>query len=162
MSDGTPAIGIIGGSGLYQIEGLERPEELVVDTPFGQSVRLSCLGLSERPSRLLFAASRSRTSAASDGTEPSREHFRAPIIECSLDSQRGRRRKSPGEVSSPEILFFPHNSLIEPAADRSGLSSGTESLPTLVLLIRSARTCERSLRRKRQCLVIPFTMEGPT
>ncbi len=35
MSDGTPAIGVIGGSGLYQIEGLERPEELVVDTPFG-------------------------------------------------------------------------------------------------------------------------------
>ena len=36
MSDGTPAIGIIGGSGLYQIEGLEEPVELVVDTPFGQ------------------------------------------------------------------------------------------------------------------------------
>ena len=35
MSEGTPAIGIIGGSGLYQIEGLERPEEIVVDTPFG-------------------------------------------------------------------------------------------------------------------------------
>jgi 5'-methylthioadenosine phosphorylase len=35
MSEGTPAIGIIGGSGLYQIEGLEKPEELVVDTPFG-------------------------------------------------------------------------------------------------------------------------------
>jgi 5'-methylthioadenosine phosphorylase len=36
MSDETPAIGIIGGSGLYQIEGIERPEELVVDTPFGK------------------------------------------------------------------------------------------------------------------------------
>jgi 5'-methylthioadenosine phosphorylase len=35
MSEGTPAIGIIGGSGLYQIQGLERPEEIVVDTPFG-------------------------------------------------------------------------------------------------------------------------------
>jgi 5'-methylthioadenosine phosphorylase len=35
MSEGKPAIGIIGGSGLYQIEGLERPEEIVVDTPFG-------------------------------------------------------------------------------------------------------------------------------
>jgi len=35
MSDGTPAIGVIGGSGLYQIEGLERPEEIVMDTPFG-------------------------------------------------------------------------------------------------------------------------------
>jgi 5'-methylthioadenosine phosphorylase len=36
MSDGPPAIGVIGGSGLYQIEGLERPEELVVETPFGR------------------------------------------------------------------------------------------------------------------------------
>jgi 5'-methylthioadenosine phosphorylase len=36
MSDGPPAIGVIGGSGLYQIEGLERPEELIVDTPFGR------------------------------------------------------------------------------------------------------------------------------
>jgi 5'-methylthioadenosine phosphorylase len=35
MSEETPAIGIIGGSGLYQIEGLERPEEITVDTPFG-------------------------------------------------------------------------------------------------------------------------------
>jgi 5'-methylthioadenosine phosphorylase len=36
MSDGSPAIGVIGGSGLYQIEALEKPEELVVDTPFGR------------------------------------------------------------------------------------------------------------------------------
>jgi 5'-methylthioadenosine phosphorylase len=35
MSDGTPAIGVIGGSGLYQIEGLEKPGEVIVDTPFG-------------------------------------------------------------------------------------------------------------------------------
>jgi 5'-methylthioadenosine phosphorylase len=36
MSEGTPAIGVIGGSGLYHVEGLERPEEIVVDTPFGR------------------------------------------------------------------------------------------------------------------------------
>jgi 5'-methylthioadenosine phosphorylase len=35
MSDETPAIGVIGGSGLYRIEGLEEPEELIVETPFG-------------------------------------------------------------------------------------------------------------------------------
>jgi 5'-methylthioadenosine phosphorylase len=35
MSDGPPAIGVIGGSGLYRIEGLEEPEELIVETPFG-------------------------------------------------------------------------------------------------------------------------------
>ena len=31
----TPAIGIIGGSGLYQIEGLTEAKEIVIDTPFG-------------------------------------------------------------------------------------------------------------------------------
>jgi len=31
----TPAIGIIGGSGLYQIEGLVDPTEIAVETPFG-------------------------------------------------------------------------------------------------------------------------------
>ncbi len=36
MSDGSPAIGVIGGSGLYQIEGLEKLAELVIETPFGQ------------------------------------------------------------------------------------------------------------------------------
>lgn len=35
MSDDTPAIGIIGGSGLYQMEGVENPTEQRVDTPFG-------------------------------------------------------------------------------------------------------------------------------
>ena len=33
--DTTPAIGIIGGSGLYDIEGFENREELAVETPWG-------------------------------------------------------------------------------------------------------------------------------
>ena len=35
MADSPPAIGIIGGSGLYDIEGLENPQEVEVITPFG-------------------------------------------------------------------------------------------------------------------------------
>ena len=35
MSEETPAIGIIGGSGLYQMEGVEDQTEVRVDTPFG-------------------------------------------------------------------------------------------------------------------------------
>src|SRR3954470_952851 len=35
MSDETPAIGIIGGSGLYQMEGVENPTERRIETPFG-------------------------------------------------------------------------------------------------------------------------------
>jgi 5'-methylthioadenosine phosphorylase len=35
MSEEIPAIGIIGGSGLYQMEGVESPTEQRVETPFG-------------------------------------------------------------------------------------------------------------------------------
>ncbi|NNE90220.1 MAG: S-methyl-5'-thioadenosine phosphorylase [Verrucomicrobiales bacterium] len=34
-SDPVPAIGVIGGSGLYEIDGFEDPEEIRVETPFG-------------------------------------------------------------------------------------------------------------------------------
>jgi 5'-methylthioadenosine phosphorylase len=36
MTDNAPAIGIIGGSGLYQMEGVENPTEERVETPFGE------------------------------------------------------------------------------------------------------------------------------
>ena len=35
MNEQAPAIGIIGGSGLYQMEGVENPTEQRVETPFG-------------------------------------------------------------------------------------------------------------------------------
>jgi 5'-methylthioadenosine phosphorylase len=35
MNRDTPAIGIIGGSGLYQIEGVTEPSEQKIETPFG-------------------------------------------------------------------------------------------------------------------------------
>jgi 5'-methylthioadenosine phosphorylase len=35
MSENAPAIGIIGGSGLYQMEGVENPTEQRVETPVG-------------------------------------------------------------------------------------------------------------------------------
>ena len=35
MNSGAPAIGIMGGSGLYQMEGVEDATEQRVDTPFG-------------------------------------------------------------------------------------------------------------------------------
>lgn len=36
MNDGSPAIGIIGGSGLYQMEGVREASERSVSTPFGE------------------------------------------------------------------------------------------------------------------------------
>ena len=32
----APGIGVIGGSGLYQIDGLEKPREITLDTPYGK------------------------------------------------------------------------------------------------------------------------------
>jgi 5'-methylthioadenosine phosphorylase len=36
MTENAPAIGIIGGSGLYQMEGVENPSEQRIGTPFGE------------------------------------------------------------------------------------------------------------------------------
>jgi 5'-methylthioadenosine phosphorylase len=36
MNDGNPAIGVIGGSGLYRIDGLEKPREITIETPYGK------------------------------------------------------------------------------------------------------------------------------
>jgi len=36
MTQDAPAIGIIGGSGLYQMEGVENPTERRIETPFGE------------------------------------------------------------------------------------------------------------------------------
>jgi 5'-methylthioadenosine phosphorylase len=36
MTEHAPAIGIIGGSGLYQMEGVENPTEQRIQTPFGE------------------------------------------------------------------------------------------------------------------------------
>lgn len=36
MEQSTPAIGVIGGSGLYELEGLENISEVEVETPFGK------------------------------------------------------------------------------------------------------------------------------
>jgi len=35
-NDPAPAIGIIGGSGLYEIDGFENAQEIAVDTPYGE------------------------------------------------------------------------------------------------------------------------------
>jgi 5'-methylthioadenosine phosphorylase len=36
MNEIRPTLGIIGGSGLYQISGLDKPQEINIDTPFGK------------------------------------------------------------------------------------------------------------------------------
>src|SRR6267143_4836773 len=50
MNDQPAAIGVIGGSGLYQIEGLASPKEIRVETPFGSPSDAVISGfINERP-----------------------------------------------------------------------------------------------------------------
>ncbi len=48
MHESTPAIGVIGGSGLYQIEGLEEITEHRIDTPYGEPSDVIHGGVLER------------------------------------------------------------------------------------------------------------------
>jgi 5'-methylthioadenosine phosphorylase len=69
-----PAIGILGGSGLYQLEGLERTEEKRLETPFGQpSDAYLCGELEGR--RLVFLPRHGRGHRFS----PSEVNYRANI-----------------------------------------------------------------------------------
>src|SRR5256885_16359358 len=67
-------IGIIGGSGLYQMEGLSQIEEVEVDTPFGKPSDAYRIGTLEGK-RVVFLARHSRNHTIS----PSELNFRANI-----------------------------------------------------------------------------------
>lgn len=67
-------IGIIGGSGLYQMEGLSQVEELEIDTPFGKPSDAYRVGLVEGQ-RVAFLARHNRNHTIS----PSELNFRANI-----------------------------------------------------------------------------------
>src|SRR4051812_44231808 len=67
-------IGIIGGSGLYQMEGLSQIEEVEVDTPFGKPSDAYRIGTLEGK-RVVFLARHNRNHTIS----PSELNFRANI-----------------------------------------------------------------------------------
>src|SRR5438132_5172857 len=67
-------IGIIGGSGLYQMEGLRKDEEVDVDTPFGKPSDAYRIGTLEGQ-RVAFLARHNRNHTIS----PSELNFRANI-----------------------------------------------------------------------------------
>src|SRR5499427_1066095 len=67
-------IGIIGGSGLYQMDGLTNVEEVAVETPFGKPSDLYRVGMLEGK-RVAFLARHNRNHTIS----PSELNFRANI-----------------------------------------------------------------------------------
>jgi 5'-methylthioadenosine phosphorylase len=67
-------IGILGGSGLYQMEGLTAVEEIEIDTPFGKPSDAYCIGVLEGR-HVAFLARHNRSHSIS----PSELNFRANI-----------------------------------------------------------------------------------
>jgi 5'-methylthioadenosine phosphorylase len=59
LSDARASIGIIGGSGLYEMEGLQEAREVAVDTPFGKPSDAFILGTLEGK-RVAFLARHAR------------------------------------------------------------------------------------------------------
>ena len=74
MSDSAPTIGILGGSGLYQMEGLEDTEEVQLSTPFGAPSDAFLCGTLDGV-RLVFLPRHGRGHMVS----PSEINFRANI-----------------------------------------------------------------------------------
>ena len=69
-------IGIIGGSGLYQMPELENVREVPVETPFGKPSDAFIVGELEGVTVAFLAASRPRAQTYADGASLSGEHLR--------------------------------------------------------------------------------------
>ena len=74
---GSPTLGIIGGSGLYTMPGLEDTRELVLGTPFGEPsspLVVGTLELEKHPARRVDTCC--RCSEGDDGQLQIRAHLR--------------------------------------------------------------------------------------
>ncbi len=80
-----PRIGIIGGSGLYQIDGLDQLREVRMQTPFGDPSDASHPRPPRGPGSRLFAAPRPRSPHSADQGEQPRQHLGDEVTGCSLD-----------------------------------------------------------------------------
>ena len=98
MSEDTPAIGIIGGSGLYQMEGVENPAEQRVETPFGDPSD-TIIGGQMHGRQVYFLPRHGR----GHRLLPHELNHRANIYalrfaQCSLDHLRDRGRQLAGKI----------------------------------------------------------------
>ncbi len=109
MND-APSLAILGGSGLYDIPGLESPQEFEIETPFGKTSAAIVVGTLEGQ-RVAFLARH----GAGHHISPSEINFRANIYALkSLCVERvlsisacGSLREDyiPGEIVIPDQLF---------------------------------------------------------
>ena len=89
---GEPRIGIIGGSGLYELEGLTEVRWRRVRTPFGDPSDAYCIGRLGAREVVFFAASRAGHRLLPIGAAIPRQHLRPEAlgVEWVALDQRGR------------------------------------------------------------------------
>jgi len=146
-SELPPSIGIIGGSGLYDIEGITNTEELEISTPFGDpSDRLIVGELTGRRvvflprhgkgHRILPHELNHRANIYALRAQNVRWIISATAVGLFRQLQWAASRKN----TPPEILSFPISSLIEPAAVNITAFLARVLPPTFSLVIRSVKT----------------------
>jgi len=86
-------VGVIGGTGLYQIEGLEKVREVEVDTPFGKPSDAYVTGTLDGTDFVFSPATWKRTPIASHGDKFPRQHLWHEKVGGGRDHFRERRRQ---------------------------------------------------------------------
>jgi len=110
MMNDNPSLAIIGGSGLYQMTGLENQQQLIIDTPFGRPSAPIVVGSIEGQPMAFLARH-----GMGHNINPSQVNYRANIYALkSLGVERiisisacGSLREdyAPGDIVIPDQLF---------------------------------------------------------
>ena len=79
----SPTVGILGGSGLYELEGLENVQQHVVETTFGSPSDFIVSGFLGEARLLFLPRPRAWTSHCSSSNQLSSKSFGAKTIGCS-------------------------------------------------------------------------------
>src|ERR1700720_3500767 len=138
MKENVPAIGIIGGSGLYQMEQLRDATEQKIETPFG-SPSDALIGGNLSGRRVYFLPRHGRGHRMCAGSLPS-----PPSVVCRKNTSPAtfccRRNSTTAQVCAPTTRFL-----------------GKELSPTFLLANRLVSRCAICWPSQRKKLALPFT-----
>ena len=122
-----PVIGIIGGSGLYQIDGLADVEWRRVESPFGEPSDEFCFGTARRPAGRVPAAPRPRPRAAAVGDQFPRQYRCAEALRASPTSSRCRRSAACARICRPATSCWSTSSSTAPSREPRASSAPAAS-----------------------------------
>ena len=161
MKKDSPAIGIIGGSGLYQMEQLRDATEHKIDTPFGSPSDVLIGGKISDRQVLFFAAAWARSSDSAARTESSREYLRATFAECALDHLLSPRSAVCRKNMHRATFCCRRSFTTERVCVRCTRFSARASQLTCHLPNRSVSSCGTCSLNQEEGSVSRFTMAAP-